>query len=148
MEYFADLFSASFGEIYIVEAETFAIVAIVPAVIEGQSLRFDIPFDALGDSDGTANVAGVLGDFFGPSDWVPDVGFGTIDPFRDVPWMATVPSAGTLRPGQSKVVRVTLGGADVAQGYYSGRLVLLSNDPRTSRIDINVVLEVRGQTPV
>ena len=36
----------------------------------------------------------VLGDFNGPTDWAPDIGHGTIEPFSDVSWLYARPGDG------------------------------------------------------
>ena len=91
-------------------------------------MRFDAPLELLGDHDGALNVATVLGNFFEPTDWAPDVGHGTIEPFRDAPWMSVDPATGSAEPGESDAVTVTLGGEAVAPGTYEGELVVIGND--------------------
>ena len=39
-----------------------------------------------------------------PSDWAPDEGHGTIEPFSDAPWLSETPESGTIAPGGSQVV--------------------------------------------
>ena len=101
VDFFADLFELPFEPIVLIwSVETFELEAIVPAAIEGQSVCFDVPLDVFApDHDGSMDVTMVVGDFFEPTDWAPDVGHGTIEPFRDAPWMAADPDAGTLEPG-------------------------------------------------
>ncbi|MDH3680037.1 MAG: carboxypeptidase regulatory-like domain-containing protein [Acidimicrobiia bacterium] len=142
MEFFVDLFSASFGEVFIVDAATFELIAVLPAAIDGQSLLFDLPLEALGGDDGAINVASVLGDFFGPTDWAPDAGHGELLPFRDTPWMTPQPATGTTPAGGSTEVTLTLGGPDVDPGSYLGSLTLVSNDPRAPQIPVTVSLDV------
>lgn len=142
MEYFVDLFSASSGEILVVDAATFELTAVLPATISGQSLSFDVPVDAIGGDDGSMNVAAVVGNFAGPTDWAPDDGNGELVPFRDTDWMTPNPAGGTLAPRGSSDVTLTLGGPDVAPGRYVGSLTLVSNDPRRPRIPVAVELDV------
>ena len=52
--------------------------------VDGQTIAFDMPLEALGGDDGSINTAMVTGQF-GPSDWAPDEGHGTIEPFVDCP---------------------------------------------------------------
>ena len=143
MEYFIDLFGIHDPEpvIFIVNVETFDAVA-VPASVDGQSLVFDIPLDAIGGDDGNINTAMVLGDFFAPYDWAPDEGHGTIEPFSDLPWIVTDPESGTVAPGGSQVAQVTLGGAGLAPGNYQALLVLVTNDPGNQQIPIAIDLTV------
>ena len=67
---------------------------------------------AIGGDDGTINTAMVLGDFDCPSDWAPDEGHGTIEPFTDLPWLVREPESGTIAPGGAQVGHATLGGAE------------------------------------
>ena len=82
MEYFVDVFEALNGVALVVDAFTFEVVAEVPVVVEALD-SVDLPFDLLGDDDGTLNVAMALGNFFELTDRAPDDGHGTIEPFRD-----------------------------------------------------------------
>ncbi len=143
MEYFIDLFGIHDPEpvIFIVDVETFEAVA-VPATVDGQSLIFDIPLDAIGGDDGNINTAMVLGDFNFPYDWAPDEGHGTIEPFSDLPWIVTEPESGTVAPGDSQVAQVTLGGAGLAPGNYQALVVLVTNDPKTPQVPIAIDLTV------
>ena len=142
MEVFADMFEAQNGTVFIVDAISFELIAEVPAEVEGSSVRFDVPLELLGDDDGALNVAMALGNFFEPTDWAPDVGHGTIEPFRDAPWMAVDPIAGSAEPGETDEVTVTLGGDTVAPGTYEGELVVIGNDPRTPQVRVPVTLVV------
>ncbi len=142
VEYFVDLFSASFGEVLVFDAATFELTAVLPATISDQSLSFDVPLDAVGGDDGSMNVAAVMGNFAGPTDWAPDDGRGELVPFRDTNWMTPDPAVGTLAPRRSTDVALTLGGPDVAPGRYVGSLTLVSNDPGRPRIPVTVELDV------
>jgi subtilisin family serine protease len=143
MEYFVDVFGIHEPEpvVFVVNAETFELVAIAPASIEGDTVSFEIPLDAIGD-EGDINTAMVLGDFFGPTDWAPDAGHGTIEPFSDAPWLAVDPTEGTLEPGESVDLTLTLGGPDIGPGEYHGNLVIVSDDPRTGAIPVEITLTV------
>ena len=143
VDYFADLFGIHGSDpVVLIVNGDFEIVAEVPAVIEGQSLTFAAPLEALGGDDGEADVAAVIGDFFEPLDWAPDEGHGTIQTFTDAPWMGADPTEGVVAPGQSVEVDVTLGGEQVPPGEYAGELFLLSNAPKQPVIQIDVALSV------
>jgi hypothetical protein len=142
MEYFVDVFFALEGFALVVDALSFEVIAEVPVVVEESSIRFDLPFDLIGDDDGTLNTAMVIGNFFEPTDWVPDEGHGTVEPFRDAPWMSVDPVSGATVPGASQPVTVTFGGPGIAPGTYEGELVVRGNDPRTPQISVPVTLEV------
>jgi subtilisin family serine protease len=142
VDFFADMFGVSEGYVLIVDAESFEIVAEVPAAVEGQTVSFDVPLEAIGGDDGSIDVAMVLGDFFQPTDWAPDVGHGTIQPFVDLPWIAEEPESGTIPPGGSQDVAVTLGSADLGPGTYSALLAVLSNAPKQPQLLVDVRLTV------
>jgi subtilisin family serine protease len=143
MEYFATLFDLAGGDpvVPIWSADTFELVAIVPATIDGTTVGFDMPLEAIGLDDGFINTALVVGEL-GPSDWAPDVGHGTIEPFTDVPWLSEVPDSGTVPPGESEVVTLELGLPGLAPGVYSGLVVFLTNAPKATAIPVSVTLTV------
>jgi subtilisin family serine protease len=142
LEYFVDLFLAhEAGVVLIVDAITFEIVAETEARVVGNTLGFDVPLEAIGGDDGFVNTALVVGDI-GPTDWAPDAGHGTIEPFSDAPWVAESPESGTVAAGDSVDVTVTLGGEDVDAGTYTGRLVFITSDPKTSTHFVDLSLEV------
>ncbi len=142
MEYFIDLFSAPDGFGYLIDTNTFEFVGEIAVETIGQSYRFDVPLGLLGGDDGFIDVDMVMGDFDQPSDWAADIGHGTIQPFRDAPWMSESPENGVIAPGESTTVTVTLGGQDVDPGDYTGLLVFVTNDPRRTNHEVNVALTV------
>jgi subtilisin family serine protease len=144
IEYLVDLFSIHESEslAYIIDAETFEIVAAVPATIDGQSVLFDIPLEAIGGDDGSIATAMVLGDFGAPHDWAPDAGHGTIQPFADLSWIVPDPAAGQLAPGATQTVNVTLGEAGLQPGTYQAQLVFVTNDPLQPQIPVDITLTV------
>ena len=140
VDYFVDLFGALDGFAYLVDAQTFELVAEMPTTVDGASVRFDIPLEAMGGDDGAMNIGTVTGNYFEPTDWAPDVGNGVIEPFRDAPWMSADPTTGVLEPGASTIVDVTFGGVD--PGAYTGSLAVLSNDPRQPTVSVAAELTV------
>lgn len=142
MEYFATLFEAYFdGIVPIWSAETFELVAIVPAELGDHTIAFDIPLDAVGGDDGFINTGMVAGQF-GPSDWAPDAGHGTIQPFSDVSWLDESPSSGALDPGDSQTVTLHIGTANLAPGEYHGMVVFVTNAPKQTQVPVEVTLTV------
>jgi subtilisin family serine protease len=144
VEYFADLFSIHDPTpvVLVWDANTFELVAEVPVTVEGSSVSFAVPLEALGNDDGNVDVASVIGDFFEPLDWAPDAGHGTIRTFTDAPWLMASPESGVVVPGTSTEVEVTLGGADVPPGHYTGSLVLISDAPKQPALEVDVTLTV------
>jgi hypothetical protein len=140
VDYVVDLFSALEGVANVYDTLTFELVASLSTVVDGASVRFDLPLTALQNVAESINIGAIVGDDFQPTDWVPDVGAGTIEPFRDAPWMSSDPSTGTLAPGESADVTVTFGGAD--PGEYAGDLVVVSDDPRRPQVPVASTLLV------
>jgi subtilisin family serine protease len=142
MEYFATLFEANIdGIVPIWEAETGELVAIVDAVLDDDTIAFDIPLEALGGDDGSINTAMVVGQF-GPSDWAPDEGHGTIEPFADAPWLSETPESGTIEPGESQVVTFHLGTPNLQPGEYHAQVVFVTNAPKQTSLPVDVTLTV------
>ena len=109
VDFFADLFAIHDSDpvVFIVSAD-FELVAEVPAVLEGQSVSFSVPLEAFDNDDGTIDVASVIGTF-GPEDWAPDAGHGTIQSFTDAPWIEPHRARAYSPPGETTDVDVTLG---------------------------------------
>ncbi|HET7473966.1 MAG TPA: carboxypeptidase regulatory-like domain-containing protein [Candidatus Limnocylindrales bacterium] len=142
MEYFADLFEAnSDGILPIWRADTFDLVAIVDAHVVDKTIAFDIPLEVFGGDDGFINTGMVVGQL-GPSDWAPDTGHGTIQPFTDVPWLSESPASGGVDPGEEQVVTVHLGTETLTPGEYHGLVVFVTNAPKQTQVSIPVTLTV------
>jgi len=79
-----------------------------PALVDSNSFTFSLPLSVLNNDDGNINVTALHGDFQEPTDWVPDVGHGTIgiDPNADVLWLSESPIAASLLGGQSQEITV------------------------------------------
>ena len=105
-------------------------------------MLFDLPLEALGDDDGNIATAMVLGDFNVPTDWAPDIGHGTIEPFSEVDWMTPDPATGEVAVGGNQVINVTLGSPSLSPGEYHAQLVLVTNAPRSEQVAVDVTLNV------
>ena len=143
MEYIAELFDLAGPEpvVGIFDANTFDLVAVVPATLGEHTVAFDMPLDALGGDDGFINTAMVVGEF-GPSDWAPDIGHGTIEPFSDAPWLSETPDSGIVAAGDSQVVTVNLGSGDLAPGEYHALVVFVTNAPKQTQLPVPVTFTV------
>lgn len=143
MEFFADLFEANGSDPFvpIFDAETFELITTVPATIVDHTISFEMPLEALGGDDGFINTAMVVG-FAGPSDWAPDDGHGTIEPFSDAGWVSEVPESGTIAIGQDQVVSLELGGATLTPGEYHALVVFVTNAPKQTQVPVDVTLTV------
>lgn len=143
VDYFAELFSIHDPDPVVpIFDSSFNFVAAVPAVIDGQTVSFSVPLAALGDDDGTVDVVMNTGDF-GPEDWAPDAGHGTIQSFSDAPWMSVDRTHGVVPAGASRSMEVTFGTADLQPGTYQGNLVLLTGAASSPVLLVDVRLHVR-----
>lgn len=149
VDYFASLFNlqGDGSTIPILSVRSGEPVALATAHIVSNTISFSVPLAALGDG-GPIDTALVLGDVFGRTDWAPDTGHGTINVVADVPWLATNVVSGTLAPGASTTVAVTLNTARLAAGRYDAALVLQSNSGRrpTLRVPVHLVVPTYHQT--
>jgi subtilisin family serine protease len=62
--------------------------------------------------------------------------------FQDVPWLSESPTSGTLAPGRSQSVTVTVDATGLAPGIYRAGLHVLSNSGRQPHITVPVTLTV------
>ncbi len=62
----------------------------------------------------------------------------------EAPWLATDPQSGTVPPGSSVDVTVTVDATDLFGGTYEARLLVQSNDPDEPEVVVPVVLVVTG----
>jgi len=63
-------------------------------------------------------------------------------PVVDIPWLSENPSSGTLAPGASQAITVTVDTTGLAPGFYRARIIIRSNDPRNPRLQVPVSLIV------
>jgi hypothetical protein len=63
-------------------------------------------------------------------------------PTGDVPWLSVDPTSGTVAPGASRSLTVTIDATGLDAGLYRARLHVRSNDPRTSTVTVPVTLIV------
>jgi hypothetical protein len=64
------------------------------------------------------------------------------EPISDIPWVSESPASGTLAPGASQPIAVTVDTTGLAPGLYRARILVLSNDPRNPRLEVPVTLTV------
>ncbi len=64
----------------------------------------------------------------------------------DIPWLSTIPDAGTTAPDESSLVAVYLDGTEMPLGVYTATLCAESNDPVTPLIPIPVTMIVAPES--
>ncbi|HEV8627572.1 MAG TPA: carboxypeptidase regulatory-like domain-containing protein, partial [Acidimicrobiia bacterium] len=62
--------------------------------------------------------------------------------FQDVPWLSEAPTSGTLAPGRSQAIDVTVDTTGLAPGVYGANLFVLSNSARQPQLRVPVTLIV------
>jgi subtilisin family serine protease len=112
-----------------------------PVEVGSRTLRFSVPLDVLGHDDGTMDVTGVIGDAFGPTDWFPNAGHGSI---LGIQWLSVTPDAGTVPPGGSVDVQVTFDASGLFGGAYDASIQVASNDPDEAEVPVAAHLDVTG----
>ena len=144
-EYLIGLFEVHSPDpfVYAIDLNTFEISGVGPAAVNGQTISFELPLEAIGGDDGSMDVDFVVGDQFQPLDWAPDVGHGTVVPFSDVPWLSESPETGVTAPGTSSDITVTMGDPSLAPGTYQALIVFITNAPKQRQISVEVNLTVR-----
>lgn len=73
-------------------------------------------------------------------------GFSYVRTEYFLPWISMDNSSGTLLPGQSEVVTLTLNSADLLEGLNEGLIVITSNDVVSPETTLKVNLNVTGGT--
>lgn len=143
-EYLIGLFAVHDPDpiVYAIDLNTFELSGIGPASVDGQTIRFQLPLDALGADDGNMDVDFALGDWFQPLDWAPDIGHGTVQPFSDVPWLAESPASGTTDAAATTDIELQLGTAGLAPGVYRALVVFVTDAPKQRQVPVEVTLTV------
>ena len=62
------------------------------------------------------------------------------------PWLSFAPPAGTVAPGDSETISVTLDATALTEGTYEANLCLRSDDPYRHTAPVHVTFEVGGET--
>jgi N-acetylneuraminic acid mutarotase len=140
-DYYLSLFNSP-TSVDIFDANGIYIASVIPTLTT-DALEFTIPLSALGNDDGLIDVTMVLGDFFGPTDWAPDAGHGSII-LGDVPWLSEDPQTGNLAANiGNQLIDVILDASVVTQtGRYTATLLVGSDDPVNNRLGIPVTMRV------
>ena len=144
-EFEFDFFTLGAGVLSLRDAFSGTVVASIPVEVGPRTLRFTAPLALLGNDDGSIDVTGVLGDNFGPTDWFPDSGHGTIMGRR---WLSFEPGSGTVSPGGSVDVAVTFDASGLFGGGYDALIRVASNDPDEPEVRVPARLEVTGVTDI
>jgi WD40 repeat protein len=105
------------------------------------SIFFTIPLSMLDDDDGHMNIALVLGNVSGPTEWVPEVGNGVVGASFTA-WLTAEPVTGTVAPNDSLMVTASLDSTGLQPGLYPANLHIHSNDPTTPVASLPITMTV------
>jgi subtilisin family serine protease len=88
-------------------------------------------------------------EYTGASPWEPNRILENALPYAaafgrtvDLPWLSLDPTSGTLEAGARASLEVAVDTTALSPGFYRGRIVLSTNDPRRPRLEIPVTLNV------
>jgi hypothetical protein len=109
---------------------------------DSKSVRFSVPLSSLDNDDGVMNLAAVVGTGSGPTDWIPDQGYGVLGGNL---WLTVEPLSGTILPGSSDDISVKIETENIDGGEFYANLLISSNDPVNQLVTIPVHLTVIGQ---
>ena len=65
----------------------------------------------------------------------------------DCPWLSVSPTSGSVQPGNSATITVTIDTTGLAEGDYSAEIVIASNDPDENPLTVPVTLHVGEWDP-
>jgi len=97
------------------------------------------PFEVTVPPDTTQNYTLTIGNVGGAS-----LSYNISD--EDCPWLDESPKSGSVEPGGSHNVTVTIDTTGLAVGDYSAEIMISSNDPERPEVTVPVALHVSGGT--
>lgn len=138
-EFYVSLFSAPTA--YYVYRSDGVFMGIIAPEYSPNSVYFTIPLTLLENDDGFMHVAMVLGDFWGPTEWVPEIGYGVIGiPLFN--WLTLTPESGAIFTNQSDTITVNFDSNNLQPGLYPATIRVQNNDPTNSLLPIPVEMVV------
>lgn len=141
LEYYLFLFNLPYT-VDIYNVDTGYIASVTPSYTS-DSFEFTLPLSALGNDDGNIDVAMVVGNDVLPTDWVPDVGHGTIGAGGDALWLSTAPVSGTVATNSTLPVQVVRNATNLQPGLYTADLLVNNDDPENQVVIVPVTMTVQ-----
>lgn len=114
---------------------------------DGTSLRIDVPLAQLGNDDGQMDLVGMVSDYSGLGDWIPEAGHMSMGLPSDVTWLRVAPTQGELAPGATSNVIVDTDPNGLAAGLHQAQILFLTNDPRRPVQWVTVTLRILDDVP-
>jgi DNA-binding beta-propeller fold protein YncE len=139
-EYYVSLFNSPNS--LIVYSSSGAYMGSVTPQYSANSLLFTIPLSLLNNDDGNMNIAMVLGDFAGPTEWVPEIGHGVIGVSSQYSWLTVAPDSGELTNNSGDAITATYDSSALQPGPYQATIRVDNNSPNNPTMSIPVLLTV------
>jgi hypothetical protein len=140
-EFYATFFNLSAG-IDLFNAVGNYIGSVNPLLdVAGKNFTFSFPLSMLNNDDGRINIAAVLGNSYGPTDWAPDVGHGVV--LRT--WILADPLEGVIQPAGTQNVTLTIDARRVGGGSYRDVVTIFSDDPLQTSKQFPIAFSVFGK---
>ena len=140
-EYYAGLSAIGSNLVYVYD-QFYNYVGSFPVEYDLRSFRFSIPLSSLSNDDGVMNLAAVVGNGSGPTDWIPDQGYGVLGGNL---WLTINPLSGIISTGSSENIDVKINTDRIDGGEFYANILISSNDPVNQIVTIPVHLTVIGQ---
>lgn len=140
-EYYISLYYVEYNEIDVYD-QYFNFMGYFPCEYDTHNLRFSFPLSILNNDDGLMNLAAVVGNGYGPTDWIPDEGYGILGGNL---WLNVNPLSGTITPGNSEDVLVKIKTDFIDGGEYYANILISSNDPVNQIVTVPVHITVVSQ---
>jgi len=140
-EYFVGLFGIAYNQIDVYD-QFYSYIGSFPVVYDLKSFRFSIPLLFIGSDDGKMNIAAAVGTGSGPTDWIPDQGYGVLGGNL---WLNVNPLSGTITTGNNEDISVKIKTDYIDGGEFYANILISSNDPLNRQVTIPIHLTVIGQ---
>ena len=140
-EFIVSFFSIGYNLVEVYD-QYFNYLGSFTATYDSRSFRFSIPLSLLGNDDGVINLAAVVGNGSGPTDWIPDEGYGVLGGNL---WLTINPLSGIIIPGSNENINVKVNTDRIDGGDFYANILVSSNDPVNQLVTIPVHLTVIGQ---
>lgn len=140
-EYIIQLYAIGSNLIYIYDQFN-NYIGSFPAEFDLHSFKFSISLSSLSNDDGVMNLAAVVGNASGPTDWIPDYGYGVLGGSL---WLTINPLSGMISPGGSEELMVKIKTDNIDGGEFYANILVTSNDPLNHQVALPVHLTVIGE---
>lgn len=141
----ADYYISFYNGLFQAALETynFHLVQYLPFNYDTNKITIALPLHALGNDDGQVNISAAIGYYYGQlEEWVPDSGHITLLG----KWIGINSDdlSGIVLPNTEKNIPLFFMPGPLYEGEYNGSIIINSNDPFRSTMEVPVALTVIG----